>query len=176
MSPDLSGAVRIRPVTPADVPGILALVGEVYEEYGCILRAELEERHLLAPQVYFRSAGGEFWVAERNVGPHAPPLCVGTAGVYLHERAGELKSLYVQRRARGHGLGTRLVRMAIDHARQAGRSGFFLWSDTRFRDAHRLYERMGFWRGCTRDLHDSNNSVEYEFTLPGPEASEFGGS
>jgi hypothetical protein len=37
------------------------------------------------------------------------------------------------------------------------------WSDTRFTDAHRLYERLGYIRGGTRDLGDVSRSVEYFF-------------
>ena len=39
-----------------------------------------------------------------------------------------------------------------------------LWSDTRFADAHRLYERLGYRKsGVTRELHDMSGSVEYHF-------------
>ena len=38
------------------------------------------------------------------------------------------------------------------------------WSDTRFLDAHRLYERLGYVRtGETRDLHDLSNTTEFFF-------------
>jgi putative acetyltransferase len=41
----------------------------------------------------------------------------------------------------------------------------FLWSDTRFTDAHRLYRSLGF-RDCGyRELNDSNNSKEYGFEI-----------
>ena len=32
----------LRPTVPEDVPGILALIGEVYREYDCVLDAEGE--------------------------------------------------------------------------------------------------------------------------------------
>jgi putative acetyltransferase len=39
-----------------------------------------------------------------------------------------------------------------------------LWSDTRFLDAHRLYERLGYTRSPhTRELQDLSNSVEFHF-------------
>jgi putative acetyltransferase len=40
-----------------------------------------------------------------------------------------------------------------------------LWSDTRFLAAHRLYRNLGFREIGTRELNDSNNSVEYGFEL-----------
>jgi len=39
-----------------------------------------------------------------------------------------------------------------------------LWSDTRFAEGHRFYERRGFTRGAvTRQLFDLSNSTEYHF-------------
>jgi putative acetyltransferase len=52
----------------------------------------------------------------------------------------------------------------MDYARRAGVRRMLLWSDTRFVEAHRLYRSMGFRQlDEPRDLHDSNNSVEYGF-------------
>jgi putative acetyltransferase len=49
-------------------------------------------------------------------------------------------------------------------ARSRGVQAVELWSDTRFADAHRLYERRGYTRGPeTRTLHDKSNSVEYYY-------------
>jgi predicted GNAT superfamily acetyltransferase len=53
--------------------------------------------------------------------------------------------------------------MAIEYARQSGKQKMILWSDTRFADAHRLYRSMGFQEVGERELHDSNNTVEYGF-------------
>lgn len=152
-------SLSLRPTVPEDVPGILKLIAEVYAEYSCVLDAENEERHLLEPGTYFRSHGGEFWVVEDD-----GSICA-TAGVLLHEDAGELKSLYVHTSLRRQGWGRRLTNLAIDYARQKGKSKMILWSDTRFTDAHRLYRSMGFHEIGVRELHDSNNSVEYGFEM-----------
>lgn len=148
-----------RPTVPEDVPGILSLIAGVYTEYGCVLDAEREEQHLLAPGPYFRSRGGEFWVVEED------DIIRATAGVMLLEDAGELKSLYVHPTLRRHGWGRRLTELAIEHARRNLKAKMVLWSDTRFLAAHRLYRSMGFIEMGTRDLHDSNNSIEYGFEL-----------
>jgi N-acetylglutamate synthase-like GNAT family acetyltransferase len=149
----------LRPTTPEDVPGILALIDEVYGEYGCVLDAEGEERHLLEPGPYFRARGGEFWVVEEDGQIRA------TVAVMLHADAGELKSLYVHASLRRQGWGHKLTMLAIDYARANGKQKMILWSDTRFQDAHRLYRRMGFRAMGERELHDSNNSVEYGFEM-----------
>lgn len=149
-----------RPTVPEDVPGILKLIGNVYAEYDCVLNAEKEERHLLEPGPYFRSHGGEFWVVE--VGG----VVRATVAVTLEEQTGELKSLYVDSSLRRQGWGRRLTDLAIDYVRQRGASKMILWSDTRFTDAHRLYRSMGFQEIGRRELHDSNNSVEFGFEMP----------
>lgn len=160
----------IRPVRKEDVPGILALISEIYGEYECVLDAENEDRHLLDPERYFGRSGGAFWVTVDE------DRVIGTAGVLLHAGAGELKSLYVHRTARRTGLGRRLTEMAIEHARRAGKRRFVLWSDTRFRNAHRLYRKMGFSEFGLRILGDTNNSTEFGFErCIAPPAEEEGG-
>jgi N-acetylglutamate synthase-like GNAT family acetyltransferase len=158
-------SLQLRPTIPEDVPGILALIGEVYAEYDCVLNAEKEERHLLEPGPYFRAHNGEFWVVEEG------GSIVATAAVMLHEDAGELKSLYVHPRLRRQGWGRKLTELAIAYARNGGKQKMILWSDTRFLDAHRLYRSLGFREMGTRELHDSNNSVEYGFEMAIVESS-----
>lgn len=149
----------LRPVTKEDVPSILLLIDEVYAEYGCKLDAENEEQHLLDPIAYFRAEGGEFWVVEEAGAIRA------TVAVQLHADASELKSLYVHQSLRRQGWGRKLTNLAIEHARLRSRERMFLWSDTRFREAHRLYRSLGFQDCGYRELNDSNNSKEYGFEL-----------
>jgi ribosomal protein S18 acetylase RimI-like enzyme len=151
--------LRLRPTVEEDVPGILALIGEVYKEYDCVLNAEAEERHLLEPGPYFRAHGGEFWVVDDGA------RIVATAAVMLDEDAGELKTLYVHSSLRRQGWGRMLTELAISYARERGKRKMVLWSDTRFLDAHRLYRNMGFREMGTRELNDSNNTVEYGFEM-----------
>jgi putative acetyltransferase len=155
-------SLQPRLTIPEDVPGIHALIGEVYAEYDCVLDVETDERHLLEPGAYFRAHGGEFWVVEKG-----GRICA-TAAVLLHEDAGELKSLYVHPTLRRQGWGRRLTLLAIDYALAHGKRKMILWSDTRFLDAHRLYRGLGFSQTGMRELHDSNNSVEYGFEMAIP--------
>lgn len=150
--------VEPRPVQPADTPGIIEMIRQVFREYEYELDLE-EDRHLLDPGAYFRARGGEFWVIEADGAVRA------TAGVLLHPDAGELKTLYADARYRGRGWGRRLVELSIEHARRAGRSRFRLWSDTRFREAHRLYRRMGFAEVRYRLLNDAYRSTEFGFEM-----------
>jgi oligopeptidase B len=151
--------LRLRPTVAGDVPGILALIGGVYAEYGCVLDPEHEDRHLLAPGPHFRANGGEFWVVEED------GIVRATVGVLLCGEVVELKSLYVAPSLRRQGWGERLVRLAQAHGRTAGGRRMVLWSDTRFADAHRLYRRLGFRQEGVRALNDVNETVEYGFEL-----------
>jgi putative acetyltransferase len=134
----------------------MALIGAVYAEYpGCVLDVDGEAPHLRQPASAFERWGGELWVAEfdgRIVG------CVGFAD---HCGRIELRSLYVAAGWRRAGLGGRLVSLVEEAALARGIECVELWTDTRFADAHRLYERLGYERGPqTRDLHDRSRSVE----------------
>jgi N-acetylglutamate synthase-like GNAT family acetyltransferase len=146
-----------RPATSEDTDGIINLVAEVYSEYDCVLYAEEEEPYLLRAGDYFRQTGGEFWVVEDAERIKA------TVAVRLTDDSSELKTLYVHPSLRRQGWGKRLVELAMEHARRAGRRHMFLWSDTRFLDAHRLYRKMEFAECGIREINDSNNSVEYGF-------------
>lgn len=150
---------RVRPAEAEDTEQVLALIGGVFREYGCVLDAKNEDTHLLRPGPYFREHGGEFWVVTR--GTHV----IATIGIVLHPDAGELRCLYVHRNARRCGLGRRLSEMAIEYARHRGRTRVFLWSDTRFGHAHQLYRAMGFHQTGSRELHDSNDTSEIGFDL-----------
>ncbi|HEX8708071.1 MAG TPA: GNAT family N-acetyltransferase [Pyrinomonadaceae bacterium] len=153
-------SLELRLTVSEDVPGILALIAEIYAEYDCVLNAEQDERHLLEPGPYFRKRGGEFWVVEDDAG-----VIRATAAVALHEDAAELKTLYVHPSLRRQGWGRRLTELAMEYARRAGKPKMVLWSDTRFAAAHSLYRGMGFRECGERELHDSNNSREYGFEM-----------
>lgn len=149
----------LRPTLSEDVPGILALIAEVFAEYGCVLDAEHEDRHLLDPGPHFRARGGDFWIVEQE------GQILATVALALRDDAGEIRCLYVHRSLRRQGWGRRLSEMAMDLAREAGKRRMILWSDTRFVEAHALYRAMGFSQHGTRELHDSNNTVEHGFEI-----------
>jgi GNAT superfamily N-acetyltransferase len=153
-------SLRLRPAEEQDTVGLQALIAEVYAEYDCCLDVERDEPYLSDPAPYFRRSGGELWVVE-DVG-----VVKASGAVLLHAGAvAELKTLYVHPGLRRQGWGRRLVSLAIEHARHAGRRQMILWSDNRFLDAHRLYTSMGFLQTGKRELSDVNNSVEYGFEL-----------
>jgi len=90
---------------------------------------------------------------------------VGCVGVdRVDETTAEIHRLYLDARLRGRGLGRALVEMALAWARERGLGRMVLWSDTRFTQSHRLYDRMGFARQGERTVpNDPNDSREYRF-------------
>jgi putative acetyltransferase len=151
----------IRDARDDDAAGLIGLIGDVFAEYpGCVLELDHEMPQLRAIATAFEKLGGRFWVAELD------GEVIGCAGIApADDPAGaELKHLYVARRARRTGLGTRFVEMVEAEAARNSAAFVELWSDTRFLDAHRLYERLGYARSPhTRELQDLSNSVEFHF-------------
>lgn len=152
--------MEIRAATINDVPQIVKLIGDIWAEYNCVLNTATEEKYLLAPDNYFHTRDGEFWVVVES------GQIVATVAVMMNDpETAELKSLYVHKENRRRGLGERLTKMTLDFSREKGARRMLLWSDTRFIKAHRLYERIGFERFGQRELDDLNNSVEFGFQI-----------
>ena len=152
--------VKIRDARDDDSGGLIRLIADCYAEYpGCVLAVEGEAPELIAPATWHTEAGGRLWVAERD------GTIVGSVALLPAARGSmELKKLYVSSEARRFGLGARLCGLVEAEARSRGATTLELWSDTRFEDAHRLYEGRGYERGPdTRELHDASESVEYYF-------------
>lgn len=152
--------VLIRDGRDTDSAQIINLIATVYAGYpGCVLDVDREAPHLRSPATTFASWGGRLWVAESS------GRLTGCVGFADHGAALEMKHLYVAAEARRRGLGSRLTRLVEDAARERARRRIELWTDTRFTDAHRLYERLGYGRGPeTRELHDLSATIEYFYS------------
>lgn len=154
-----AGAPTITPATAADVPGIVALVGRVYAEYGFVWDARVEVPDLFAFDAHYAPPRGAFFVVRE------PNRVVGSVGVErLDERSAELHRLYLDAALRGRGTGRALTEAALAWCRARGIERLILWSDTRFDLAHRLYRSMGFTQLDERTLpDDANDTREYRF-------------
>lgn len=151
----------IRAAQDDDSAALVGLLAEIFAEYeGCILDIDGEMPELRRPASYASATCSRWWVAE--IDGHL----VGSACACPSEEAGavELKRLYVAASARRRGLGEHFVGLVEQEATRRAARTVFLWTDTRFRDAHRLYERMGYSRAPkTRALHDASSSIEYRY-------------
>ncbi|MBW8486260.1 GNAT family N-acetyltransferase [Actinomadura parmotrematis] len=144
--------VTVRRASAADVARIGELTVEVYV-HGGLVGPESGYVATLADAAD-RAAKAELLVAVADhdvVGAvaYAPP------GSPYAELAGpdegEFRMLAVLEKARGRGAGRALVQACVDRARAAGLRGLRLSTQRNMRDAHRLYERMGFVRTPDRD-------------------------
>jgi N-acetylglutamate synthase-like GNAT family acetyltransferase len=153
--------LKIREARDEDAGRLIDLIEACYSEYdGCVLAVDEEAPELRAIASKHAEQGGRFWVAERN------GHLVGCAGLVPGAQGGviEMKKLYVAKDSRSNGLGARLCSLVEVEAISRGAGTIELWSDTRFKNAHRLYERRGYARGPkTRELHDASKSVEYYY-------------
>ncbi len=145
----MSTPITVRDVRPDDP--VTDHIRAIYEEHGLAFDLDFEDDLQDVCASYRR---GAFWVAELD------GRLVGTGGVVANGWARVIKRIYIAPAARRTGLARELVRRAYtwgDFSRTE------LWSDVRFRSAHRLYLTEGFRQGPTRVLEDPDRSVERYF-------------
>jgi len=170
---------KVRPATPDDAPGAVAVVKAVYEEYGFTWEEEGYHADLYELGDYYLAHGHRFAVAEGAsaiLGTVAlelfPPL-PGSVGA-LVEFEGKvrlggcdcaLNRLYVHPKARRLGIGRALTAYVIDAARSDGRRAMEIWSDKRFVAAHDLYAQFGAKQIGERICDDPDVSPEWGLLL-----------
>ncbi|HET7335891.1 MAG TPA: GNAT family N-acetyltransferase [Rhizomicrobium sp.] len=151
----------IRSIRDDDAAAMIALIQTVFAEYpGCVLAVDDEMPELKTPASAAHAEDGRWWVAEDD-----DQVVASVAAVPGPSATMELKKLYVAKHARRHGLAAQLVGLVEESARERNAHRIYLWTDTRFEDAHRLYERLGYRRGTqSRALNDLGNTIEFYYT------------
>ena len=124
----------------------------VYDEYGFTWDEQGYHRDLLDVEAAYAA----FFVAELE------RRIVGTAGLSAE---GSLERFYVLSAARGAGVGSALLTAVAEEARQRGHRRLEIWSDKRFADAHRLYQRYGAQVVGERVHDDPDSSHEWGLVL-----------
>ena len=128
-------------VRPGDLGRVTALHGLVYAaEYGFDVAFEAYVAHSLGEfGQASRPDRDRLWLAERG------DRLVGSIGIIGREAgAAQLRWFLVDRAARGHGLGQRLLADALEFCRAAGYRSVFLWTVDPLDAAARLYTAAGF--------------------------------
>jgi DNA-binding MarR family transcriptional regulator/GNAT superfamily N-acetyltransferase len=131
----------LRQHQPGDMGWIVHRQGILYaEEYGWdgtyeALAAEIVARFIKNYDPKFERA----WVAEKD-GERVGAVLVAKES----EEIARLRLLHVEQRARGLGIGKRLVEECIRFARQTGYQKMTLWTQSILHAARNIYQKAGF--------------------------------
>ena len=150
-----------RAVTHADSQDLFGLLALCFAEYpGCFVDPHEDMPDLLTPTVWLTEKQGAFWVVDDARG-----RVMACLGVDMPKPGiSELHRLYVRPDARGRGLAKELTAMAEDWAMARKSTQIVAWSDTRFTNAHSLYQARGYVRQPeTRLCGDVSNTTEFCF-------------
>ena len=140
---EAAGRVVVRQAVDEDVPRIVELF-----THGSLVEGK-EDSIELAP---YRSALAEIdrgpgGVLVAEVEGQLVGVCQLIVFRHLQNRGGlcaEVESVHVHPDHRGHGIGTVLMRVAAQRARELGCYRIQLTSNNARPEAHRFYERLGF--------------------------------
>jgi DNA-binding MarR family transcriptional regulator/GNAT superfamily N-acetyltransferase len=148
----------LRPPRPGDMGWIVSRHGMVYGgEYGWDDRLEALTAEIAAAFVRNHDPRRErCWIAERD-GENAGSVFI----VKDSEEVARLRLLLVEPKARGLGIGARLVEEAVRFSRDAGYRKVTLWTHSVLTAARHIYEQAGF------KLVDTNKHNEFGQELVG---------
>jgi DNA-binding MarR family transcriptional regulator/GNAT superfamily N-acetyltransferase len=131
----------LRSPHPGDLGWIVQAHGALYtEQYGWDESFEALVARIVADYAGDHDPRREAaWIAEVDGAPAGCVLCVRR-----DDDTAQLRLLLVQARARGRGIGGRLIDECLRFAKRAGYARITLWTNDILHEARRLYERAGF--------------------------------
>ncbi len=137
--PPTSESLQLRPVTPADKDGIIALIDTIFREYGDVIFLDGADADLLNIAAHYEPGLFMVYADDDNVfGTVALQYDKNDKSIVL------LRRMYLNSILRGTGAGQRLINWALAKAVDLGARRMELWTDTRFERAHFFYKKMGF--------------------------------
>lgn len=131
----------IRTHRPGDMGMVIHRHGVLYaEEYGFNDQFDVYVAKAMAEFVENRNPDRErLWMAESGK-THLGSIAIVDAG----DGMAQLRWLIVEPRARGMGVGKKLVAQAVEFAWQADYRGIYLWTIDFLASARHLYDKAGF--------------------------------
>ena len=152
--------MNLRLARNKDSEQIIKLIRKCFKDYkNCFLDVENDSPELKYIYSYFHKQRGKFWVVEDK------NKIIGCMG-YLPSKKNEIEihKLYIDQKFRRKGLAKHLVQKVENIAVRENKSKVFLWTDTRFKEAHKMYLKMDYEKSKkTRRLYDISDTVEYNF-------------
>jgi len=139
----MSETILIRNIEPSDNVAIATVIRVALTEFGAnkpgTVYFDNTTDHLYE---LFKTPGSVYYVAEKN------GIILGGCGIFpteaLPEGTCELVKLYLDKNARGTGLGKKLLLKAMDWAKQNGYNQVYLESMPELSKAVSIYENVGF--------------------------------
>jgi len=133
----------IRKIRPADDPFMATIIRESLTEYGVAGEGTaFADPSLDTLSFDYQDPRSCYFVVERKGtvigGSGIAPLRGGPADVC------ELQKMYLDRRARGQGIGKALLKKCLDYAREQGYVRCYLETISALKEAIRMYEDSGF--------------------------------
>ena len=152
--------MNLRLARNKDSEQIIKLIRKCFKDYqNCFLDVDNDSPELKYVYSHFHGLKGKFWVLEDK------KKIIGCMG-YLPSKKNEIEihKLYIDQKFRKKGLAKLLVKKVENIALRENKSKVFLWTDTRFKEAHKMYSKMNYERSKKiRRLHDISDTVEYYF-------------
>jgi ribosomal protein S18 acetylase RimI-like enzyme len=161
--------VTVRRARPSELAAVGRVTLEAYRASGFTEAGSSYAQKLADAAPRFGEA--ELWVAVDASGAvlgtvtMAPPGSVWAQVAEPDEM--EFRMLAVSASARGRGVGEALTTAVLDRAAELALRGVVLSSSTEMTTAHRLYERLGFYRTPEKDWRPSPETqlVTYRMDL-----------
>jgi DNA-binding MarR family transcriptional regulator/GNAT superfamily N-acetyltransferase len=161
--PPPPAAFVLRPPVPGDLGWVVQRHGALYAaEYGWDASFEALVAQIVAGYAGRDDHRGEgVWIAELGGEPAGCVFCVRKTGT-----TAQLRLLLVEPRARGLGMGGRLVAECVSFARRAGYREIVLWTNDVLHAARRIYQRAGFQLVSSQPHHAfGHDLVEQDWRL-----------
>jgi GNAT superfamily N-acetyltransferase len=154
----------LRPPAPGDLGWVVQRHGALYAaEYGWDASFEALVARIVADYANRDDHSRESaWIAELGGEPAGCVFCMRKTTT-----TAQLRLLLVEPRARGLGVGARLVTECVSFARRAGYREIVLWTNDVLHAARRIYQRAGFQLAGSSPHHSfGHDLVEQDWRLP----------